>query len=244
MILNRIYASICSERMLRMKHVSNEALAKVIKEGRRKKGLTQHQLAELAGLNRSILSRMESGNCTPSVNHLLALSELLDFDIQDVIENDASAVKETIPLQRIAVAGAGYVGLSLAVLLSQNHQVTAVDISEEKISLLQNMRSPIQDEYIERYLSEAAAGKRTLYLTATTDAKEAYHNADIIIVATPTNYDPKTNFFDCSAVESVIRLIVEACADRPEQPTIVIIVVIRVGKALAIIGLIVSISLV
>ena len=205
-----------------MKHVSNESLAKVIKEGRRRKGLTQHQLAELAGLNRSILSRMESGSYTPSVNHLLVLSELLDFDLQDVIESDESIAKEPIPLQRIAVAGAGYVGLSLAVLLSQNHRVTAVDISREKISLLQNMRSPIQDEYIERYLSEAAAGKRTLSLTATTDAEEAYHNADIIIVATPTNYDPKTNFFDCSAVESVIQLIVDVCADRSEQPTIVI----------------------
>ncbi len=212
-----------------MKHISNEALAARIKAGRKQKGLTQLRLAELSGINRSVLSRMESGQFTPSVDQLLALTELLDFPIQDVLEQEPAGETAALPRQRVAVAGAGYVGLSLAVLLAQHHQVTAVDISPEKVVALQQLRSPIQDEYIERYLSEAASGKRELSLTATTDAEAAYREADLIIVAAPTNYDPKSNFFDCSAVESVIRLAVRACRDRAEQPTIVIKSTVPVG---------------
>lgn len=101
---------------------------------------------------------------------------------------------------KIAVAGTGYVGLSLAVLLSQHNNVTAVDIVEEKVNLINNRKSPIQDEFIEKYLSTKA-----LNLKATKDWKSAYSNADFVIVATPTNYDPDKNFFDTSAVESVIE---------------------------------------
>ena len=107
---------------------------------------------------------------------------------------------------RIAVAGTGYVGLSLAVLLSQHHQVTAVDIIPEKVEKINRFESPIQDEYIEKYFKEAAEGKRTLSLTATLDGAAAYRDADFVIISAPTNYDPKQNFFDCSAVESVIEL--------------------------------------
>ncbi len=103
---------------------------------------------------------------------------------------------------RIAVAGTGYVGLSLAVLLSQNNEVTAVDIVEEKVQKLNNWESPIADEYIEKYLSEHE--ERRLNLRATIDGAEAYRMADFVIIAVPTNYDPQKNFFDCSAVESVI----------------------------------------
>ena len=105
---------------------------------------------------------------------------------------------------KIAVAGTGYVGLSIATLLSQHHYVTAVDIVPEKIELINNKKSPIQDEYIEKYIKE-----KDLYLTATLDAKKAYKEADFVIIAAPTNYDSKKNFFDTSAVETVIKLVIE-----------------------------------
>ena len=98
----------------------------------------------------------------------------------------------------------GYVGLSLAVLLAQHHRVTAVDIVPEKVELINNKKSPIQDEYIEKYLAE-----KELDLTATLDAKEAYSDADFVVIAAPTNYDSKKNFFDTSAVEAVIKLVIE-----------------------------------
>ena len=105
---------------------------------------------------------------------------------------------------KIAVAGTGYVGLSIATLLSQHHKVTAVDIILEKVELINNKKSPIQDEYIEKYLAE-----KELDLTATLDAKEAYSDADFVVIAAPTNYDSKKNFFDTSAVEAVIKLVIE-----------------------------------
>lgn len=104
--------------------------------------------------------------------------------------------------RKIAVAGTGYVGLSLAVLLSQKNQVTAVDIIPEKVELINHKKSPIQDEYIEKYLVE-----KDLNLTATTDSASAYKDAEFVIIAAPTNYDSKKNFFDTSAVESVIELV-------------------------------------
>ena len=105
---------------------------------------------------------------------------------------------------KIAVAGTGYVGLSIATLLSQHHKVTTVDIIPEKVELINNKKSPIQDEYIEKYLAE-----KELNLTATLDAKEAYSDADFVVIAAPTNYDSKKNFFDTSAVEAVIKLVIE-----------------------------------
>lgn len=105
---------------------------------------------------------------------------------------------------KIAVAGTGYVGLSIATLLSQHHQVTAVDIIPEKVDLINNKKSPIQDDYIEKYLAE-----KELNLTATLDAKTAYSDADFVVIAAPTNYDSKKNFFDTSAVEAVIKLVIE-----------------------------------
>ena len=105
---------------------------------------------------------------------------------------------------KIAVAGTGYVGLSIATLLAQHHKVTAVDIVPEKVELINNKKSPIQDDYIEKYLAE-----KELDLTATLDAKEAYSDADFVVIAAPTNYDSKKNFFDTSAVEAVIKLVIE-----------------------------------
>jgi UDPglucose 6-dehydrogenase len=105
---------------------------------------------------------------------------------------------------KIAVAGIGYVGLSIAALISQNHKVTAVDIIREKVDMINRKECPIRDEYIEKYLAE-----KELKLTATTDAKEAYTDADFVVIAAPTNYDSKKNFFDTSAVEAVIKLVIE-----------------------------------
>ncbi len=105
---------------------------------------------------------------------------------------------------KIAVAGTGYVGLSIATLLAQHHAVTAVDIIPEKVELINSRKSPIQDEYIEKYLAE-----KDLDLTATLDGASAYKNADFVVIAAPTNYDSKKNFFDTSAVEAVIELVIE-----------------------------------
>ena len=105
---------------------------------------------------------------------------------------------------KIAVAGTGYVGLSLAVLLAQHHKVMAVDIVPEKVELINNKKSPIQDDYIEKYLAE-----KELNLTASLDAEAAYTDADFVVIAAPTNYDSKKNFFDTSAVEAVIKLVIQ-----------------------------------
>ena len=109
---------------------------------------------------------------------------------------------------RIAVAGTGYVGLSIATLLSQHHQVTAVDVVPEKVDLINNRQSPIQDDYIEKYLTE-----KDLHLKATTNGEEAYKNADFIVIATPTNYDPVKNYFDTTHVEEVIELVMRVNPD-------------------------------
>ena len=106
---------------------------------------------------------------------------------------------------KIAVAGTGYVGLSIATLLSQHHKVTAVDIVPEKVEMINNRKSPIQDDYIEKYLAE-----KDLNLTATLDAKAAYSDADFVVIAAPTNYDSQTQHFDTSAVEAVIKLVMES----------------------------------
>ena len=106
-------------------------------------------------------------------------------------------------MMKIAVAGTGYVGLSLAILLSRHNDVTAVDIMPEKVEQINNWQSPISDEYIEQFLSEHE--ERGLKLSATTDGAAAYADADYVVIAAPTNYDPQKNFFDTSAVENVIE---------------------------------------
>ena len=125
---------------------------------------------------------------------------------------------------KIAVAGTGYVGMSLAVLLAQHNKVTAVDIMPERVEMVNSRRSPIQDDYIQKFLVE-----RELDLTATLNAKEAYALADYIIIAAPTNYDPQKDFFDCSAVETVIEAVLSACENYTVRPTIVIKSTVPVG---------------
>ncbi len=124
---------------------------------------------------------------------------------------------------KVAVAGTGYVGLSLAVLLSQHNHVVAVDVLPKKVDLLNDWKSPIQDEYIEKFLSEHE--ERNLDLSATLDAENAYKDADFVVIAAPTNYDPQKNFFDCSAVESVIELVLKSS----ETATMIIKSTIPVG---------------
>ncbi len=209
-----------------MKHLSLSLLSETVLSKRKALKLSQSELSKATGINRSLISRLESGDYSPSVDQLLSLSDVLDFQTSDVIVEEDTAL---IPVERkkIAVAGTGYVGLSLAVLLSQHNDVTAVDIVPEKVEKLNHWVSPIQDEYIERYFSEHE--ERKLSIKATTDGASAYADADFIIVAAPTNYDPKTNFFDCSAVEAVLELIKESTANQKIKPTVVIKSTIPVG---------------
>lgn len=209
-----------------MKHLSLKLLSETVASRRKTLKLSQTALADKANINRSILSRLESGDYSPSVDQLLSLCTVLGFQPSDVIVDD-EADMVAVERKKIAVAGTGYVGLSLAVLLSQHNDVTAVDIIPEKVEKINRWESPIQDEYLEKYMTEHEA--RGLNLRATTDAASAYSAADFIIIAAPTNYYSKTNFFDCSAVESVLSLIKEATEDREEKPTIVIKSTIPVG---------------
>lgn len=132
--------------------------------------------------------------------------------------------KEDNTKYNIAIAGTGYVGLSLAILLAQNNTVRAVDIVPEKVDKINRRISPIQDEYIEKYLAE-----KELDLTATLDGEKAYCEADFVVIAAPTNYDPRENYFDCSAVESVIESVIKTSTDREDKPVIVIKSTIPVG---------------
>ena len=168
--------------------------------------ISQARLAEMTGMNRVMISRLESCIYTPSIDQLQAIAEVLGFEVVDLFEEKKETVQKAIPDKKynIAVAGTGYVGLSISTLLAQHNHVTAVDIIPEKVELINNRKSPIQDEYIEKYLSE-----KDLDLTATLNGEQAYKNADFVIIAAPTNYDSQKNFFDCSAVESVIELVLK-----------------------------------
>ena len=192
-----------------MNILSKEKLAELVSYNRKKLGKTQQQVAEATGINRTMLSHIESGEYVPSIAQLEALSRALLFDPTDVFvsEGSGSSLPPVSP-KRIAVAGTGYVGLSIATLLSQHNHVTAVDILPEKVELINRRKSPIQDEYIEKYLSE-----KELDLTATLDGASAYRDADFVIIAAPTNYDSKKNYFDTSAVEAVIELVLSVNPD-------------------------------
>ena len=175
---------------------------------RKSTGLTQAQLAEKTGIHRGMIGRIENEDYIPTIEQLQKLGEVLDFEVVDLFEPDTSqdTAEPVINKQyNIAVAGTGYVGLSIATLLSQHNHVTAVDIIPEKVDMINHRQSPIQDEYIEKYL----AGKN-LDLVATLDAEASYRDADFVVIAVPTNYDSKKNFFDCSAVEAVIELVLKA----------------------------------
>ena len=188
-----------------MKKLSLSMLAKQIVSARKQQNITQKQLSELTGIHRAMLVRLEAQDYTPSIPQLEKLGEVLGFEPTDLFVNKShvSGLEKCSPLN-IAVAGTGYVGLSIATLLAQHNHVTAVDIIPEKVELINNKKSPIQDEYIEKYLAE-----KELDLTSTLDGEEAYKNADFIVIAAPTNYDSKKNYFDTSAVEAVIELVLK-----------------------------------
>lgn len=189
-----------------MKKLSITKMADTIIAKRKEQKLTQAQLAEMTGINRGMISRLESCDYTPSIDQLQSIAEVLNFEVVDLFEDDKVTSSKPVLDKKynIAVAGTGYVGLSIATLLSQHNHVTAVDIIPEKVDLINNRKSPIQDDYIEMYLAE-----KELDLTATLDGEKAYKNADFVVIAAPTNYDSKKNFFDCSAVEAVIELVLK-----------------------------------
>jgi len=129
----------------------------------------------------------------------------------------------------ITVVGTGYVGLAISVMLSQSNKVTAVDIVQAKVDKINSLEPAIQDDYIQRYMSEAREGKRSLNISATTNIENACGDADFIIIATPTDYDPENNYFDCSTVEDTLKKIKELTRDRENKPVIVIKSTIPVG---------------
>ena len=193
-----------------MKKLSIVKLVETVHRLRKEKGLTQAQLASATGINRAMIGRLENKDYIPSVEQMQALGETLGFEVVDLFVDD-DVVEERTPTHaavekrfNIAVAGTGYVGMSLATLLAQHNHVVAVDIVPEKVALINSKKSPIQDEYIEKYLAE-----KDLDLTATLDGESAYRDADFVIIAAPTNYDSKKNFFDTSAVEAVIELVLK-----------------------------------
>lgn len=174
-----------------MKKLSITKMADTIIAKRKEQKLTQAQLAKMTGINRGMISRLESCDYTPSIDQLQSIAEVLNFEVVDLFEDDKVTSSKPVLDKKynIAVAGTGYVGLSIATLLSQHNHVTAVDIIPEKVDLINNRKSPIQDDYIEMYLAE-----KELDLTATLDGEEAYKNADFVVIAAPTNYDSKKNF--------------------------------------------------
>ena len=209
-----------------MKKFSFERLAQTVKTQRKAKGMTQNDLAEATGVNRSMIGQIENQIFKPSIGQLESLAAVLEFDPSSLyLDEEKAAPKATVKPCNIAVAGTGYVGLSLAVLLAQHNHVTAVDILPEKVEMINHRQSPIQDEYIEKYLAE-----KELDLTATLDGEAAYRDADFVIVAAPTNYDSKKNYFDTSAVGAVIELVLKV---NPNA-TIVIKSTIPVGYTVSV----------
>ncbi|WP_105158432.1 nucleotide sugar dehydrogenase [Streptococcus suis] len=184
------------------KEFSQEFLKTIIFSKRKELGYSQQELSDLTGINRTMISKLEQGEYLPSIPQLLALSNVLEFEINSLFVSDFPKSIGTLPTKKIAVAGTGYVGLSIAVLLAQHHQVTAVDIIQEKVDLINSKKSPIQDDYIEKYLAE-----KDLNLVATLDAETAYREAEIVVIAAPTNYDSAKNYFDTSHVEAVIQAV-------------------------------------
>ncbi|NQO19944.1 nucleotide sugar dehydrogenase [Streptococcus suis] len=184
------------------KEFSQEFLKTIIFSKRKELGYSQQELSDLTGINRAMISKLEQGEYLPSIPQLLALSNVLDFEINSLFVSDFPKSIGTLPAKKIAVAGTGYVGLSIAVLLAQHHQITAVDIIQEKVDLINAKKSPIQDDYIEKYLAE-----KDLNLVATLDAETAYREAEIVVIAAPTNYDSAKNYFDTSHVEAVIETV-------------------------------------
>lgn len=189
-----------------MKRFSSQKLSKLLIDYRKKNKISQEKLAEKSGINRSILSKIEKCQHIPSIIQLEDLSESVGFEVSDLFisESKETGKPKSTKKYKIAVAGTGYVGLSIAILLAQRNSVIAVDILQDKVNLINAKKSPIQDDYIEKFLVE-----KDLDLLATTDGEAAYKDADFVIIAAPTNYDSEKNYFDTSAVEAVIEQVLK-----------------------------------
>lgn len=173
-----------------------------IMKSQKNKCLPYDSLSRITGIDIAMIDKIEKGEVSPTIKQIDQLSNALDLNPISYFKISQNRIRNFSKPMRIAVAGTGYVGLSLAVLLAQHNHVTAVDIVEEKVNKINSRISPIQDDYIEKYLAE-----KKLDLVATLDGASAYKEAEIIIIATPTNYDSKKNFFDTKNVEQVIELV-------------------------------------
>ena len=193
-----------------MNRFSPQVLSNVLIDYRKKNKISQEKLAEKSGINRSILSKIEKCQHVPSIIQLEGLAETIGFDVSDLFISEQKHTRKPKSTKKyqIAVAGTGYVCLSIAILLAQRNSVVAVDIVQEKIELINAKKSPIQDEYIEKFLAE-----KDLDLCATTDGDAAYKEADFVIIAAPTNQDSEKNYFDTSAVEAVIEQVLKVNPD-------------------------------
>lgn len=193
-----------------MRRVSIALLANAVMSQRKAKGMTQEDLCSATGINRTMIGRIERQDYMPTVRQLESICDVLDIKYESLMEESCSGdkVRRVPESYRIAVAGTGYVGLSLAVLLSQHNHVTAVDVIPEKVDKINRRESPIVDKEIQQFLSE-----RQLDLTATLDGDSTYREAQYIIISTPTNYDEKLNHFDTSSVESVIQQVIAVNPD-------------------------------
>ena len=214
---------------------SEKSLAAAVRRERARKKYTQGELSALTGINRAMISRIENGGYVPTLPQLEALAKALDLDTADVFKSvgktekngagaakrntdDSSVILNSVnnktasiirPDLKITVAGVGYVGLSIATLLAQHHEVMAITTTPAKAEKLNKWISPIQDDQIERFFNEVKAGTRTLRMTTTVDKEAAYKFADIVVIATPTNYDDVGQFFDTSAVEDAIECVLK-----------------------------------
>ena len=177
-------------------------LADDVLKNRKETKISQSELAESTGINRVLIGKLEKGEFTPSIEQFEKLCLVLGLEPANYFKPQKPRFKDYSGPMNIAVAGTGYVGLSLAVLLAQHNHVVAVDVIEDKVNKINNRISPIQDDYIEKYLAE-----NKLDLVATLDGAKAYRDAEIVIIAAPTNYDAKLNFFDTKYVEQVIELV-------------------------------------
>jgi len=191
-----------------MKSFSLEKLAETVLAQRKALHITQQDLAAQTGINRSLLSRLEKQDYIPAPDQMVRLANALSFDPSVAFIDVMDPVTAPATRLNVTVYGAGYVGLSMAVLLSRFHHVTLVDVIPEKVEMVNKRISPIQDEYIEKFMKE-----ENMDLTATLDGAVACKGADFVVIAAPTNYDPKKNFFDTSAVESVIETVLKNAPD-------------------------------
>ena len=193
-----------------MRHFSQALLAKAVIDSRKKKGISQEELSKATGINRTMIGRIERLDYMPTIRQLESLIDVLGIDYDSILDNEPadSVSKVVCDSHRIAVAGTGYVGLSMAVLLSQHNHVVAVDVVQAKVDKINRGESPIVDKEIQEFLSS-----KDLDLTATLDGDSAYKDAEFVIISTPTNYDEKLNYFDTSSVESVIQQVISVNPD-------------------------------